>query len=63
MAQSIKLLTRDKIFTEAEVDDRQLCLSTVGTIATQDRDDIIEALAITDNDVSTNTTLVTATYT
>jgi len=52
MAQSIKLLPRGKIFTEAEVDDRQLCLSTVGTIDSQDRDDIIEALALTPSDIS-----------
>jgi len=61
MAQSIKLLTRGKILTEAEVDDRQLCLSTVGTIDTQDRDDILEALALTANDIPLDVATVTTT--
>ena len=46
MAQSIKLLTRGKELTEAESDDRQLCLSTVGSATAQDLTDIQEALGI-----------------
>jgi len=46
MANSIKLLTRGKELTEAEVDDRQLCLSTVGSASAQDLADIQEALGI-----------------
>ena len=46
MANSIKLLTRSKILTEAEADDRQLCLSTVGSATAQDLADIREALAL-----------------
>lgn len=54
MAQSIKLLTRGKELTEAEVDDRQLCLSTVGSATAQDLTDIQEALGI-----STSAALIT----
>ena len=54
MAQSIKLLTRSKIFTEAETDDRALCLSTVGSATAQDLADIQEALGI-----STSAALIT----
>ena len=46
MAQSIKLLTRGKELTEAESDDRQLCLSTVGSATAQDLADIQEALGL-----------------
>ena len=46
MAQSIKLLTRSKILTEAQADDRQLCLSTVGDATAQDLTDINEALGL-----------------
>ena len=44
MANSIKLLTRSKILTEAQADDRQLCLSTVGDATAQDLTDINDKL-------------------
>lgn len=60
MAQSIKLLTRSKIFTEAETDDRALCLSTVGAATAQDLADIKEALAINATDLDFDKTITAA---
>ena len=60
MAQSIKLLSRSKIFTEAETDDRALCLSTVGSASAQDLADIKEALAINATDLTFDKTITAA---
>ena len=49
MANSVRLLTRSKILTEAEPDDRQVTLSTVGSVSAQDKADLREALALDDS--------------
>jgi len=61
MALNIKLLRWGDLFSKSEASDKSVAILTDGSPDSADRADFIEAMMLTDNDINTNTTLVTAT--
>lgn len=51
MAKAIKLLARGNVFTTAQTDDKQVCISTSNDDSAQDLTDFKEALAISQDDI------------